>query len=255
MNNYETIQKECKFGIPSADQILFNRYYTIGYSYFLRQAKWALEIVNPATVYEFLDRHVEREDTFRPDFRIPVHFRADLIDFKRSGYDRGHLVPSANQRDIKIQNSETFLLSNMSPQLGGLNRYKWRELEEEVRKLDEKEDVYETYVVTGPIIDLTKPTKFIGVQEDDRERFREDYNDVDVTIPVPHKYFKSIMVENNRGKHFMWSFIMENKKETKPLEDYLVPTKEVELLAGIRLWDQLKGDHIEWEKSNVRNIW
>ena len=255
MNNYETIQKECKFGMPTADQVLFNRNYTIGYSYFLRQAKWALEIVNPVTVYDSLDLDVERTDTFRKDFRIPVQFRADLVDYKRSGYDRGHLVPSANHQDAEVENSETFLLTNMSPQAGDLNRQKWRLLEQAVRELNAKDNIYETYCLTGPILDLSKPTKFIGKDPDASEDFTEDYQDVDVSIPVPHAYFKSILVETNRGKFYMWSFIMENKKQPEDLAYYRVPTKQVELLAGIKIWPNLQGDWIEWEKSKVRTMW
>lgn len=254
MINHATIQKECKFGIPAADQTMFNRYYTVGYSYFLRQAKWVLEIVNPNDVYE-LEKDIPRSDNFRPDFRVPVQFRADLIDFKGSGFDRGHLVPSANQNEIDVQNSETFLLSNMSPQHPNLNRRKWRELEHEVRKLNDENKVLETYVATGPIIDLSQPTEFIGIDPDDKNEMHDNYEDIDVTIPVPHKYFKSVMIETNRGRHYMWSFIMENREETGELDAYLVPTKKVELMAGLTLWPELTGDKIEEEKRKPRKMW
>ncbi|GEM_PF-3947300 len=46
----------------------------------------------------------------------------------------------------------------------------------------------------------------------------------------------------------MWSFIMENNKEAGSLNRYQVSTKEVEILEGIKLCDQLKGNWIEWEK-------
>ena len=38
-------RREARYGAPAADQIMVNRYFTIGYSYYFRQAKWALEIV------------------------------------------------------------------------------------------------------------------------------------------------------------------------------------------------------------------
>jgi endonuclease G len=95
--------------MPAADQIIFNRHYVLGYSYYFRQAKWALEIINSEDV-------VERSDNFRPDYRIPEMFRVDLQDYSGSGHDRGHLVASADKRSVELENSETFLLSNMSPQ-------------------------------------------------------------------------------------------------------------------------------------------
>ena len=45
---------------------------------------------------------VERADNFRPDYRVPEKFRADLVDYEGSGYDRGHLISSADQRGIEI---------------------------------------------------------------------------------------------------------------------------------------------------------
>ena len=89
---------EIRYGVPAADQILYNRHFVIGYSYYFRQAKWALEIVDPDVIDD--DKtDAERADNFRSDYRVPEMFRADLEVYKGSGYDRGHLVPSADQRD------------------------------------------------------------------------------------------------------------------------------------------------------------
>ena len=107
MSDQSALRRETRYGMPAADHVLFNRHYVLGYSYYFRQAKWALEIVDPDKT------DVERIDNFRPDYRIHEMFRADLQDYRRSGYDRGHLVASANQVETEIQNSETFLLSNM----------------------------------------------------------------------------------------------------------------------------------------------
>ena len=100
-----SLRPETRYGCPAADQILINRNYTVGYSYYFRQAKWALEIVDPDK--KDIDT-VDRLDNFRPDFRVPPLFRADLSDYSKSGFDRGHLVASANMADEAIDNSETF---------------------------------------------------------------------------------------------------------------------------------------------------
>ena len=100
MPDFSSLKPETRYGMPAADQILFNRHYVIGYSYYFRQAKWALEIVDPDKT------DVERADNFRSDYRVPSMFRADLADYKNSGFDRGHLVASANQREVESQNSE-----------------------------------------------------------------------------------------------------------------------------------------------------
>lgn len=238
MNDLPSLKRETRYGMPAADQILFNRHYVLGYSYYFRQAKWALEIVDSGK------KDIERIDNFRPDYRIPEDFRADLTDYRGSGYDRGHLVASANQNELELQNSETFLLSNMSPQEKYFNRGIWRELESAVRRLDDNEDVWETYVICGPIFYFDKPVKSIGAEDDN-----------DVSIPIPNAYFKSILTEDKRGKLKMWSFLMENEKSDKELEDFLVPTALIEKLSGLVLWERLLGSKINKEKNRVRRMW
>lgn len=81
--------------------------------------------------------------TFREDEEIPPMFRAHLLDYFRSGYgasrsllflplaaelirriDRGHMVPAADAKMSQKAMDETFLLSNVAPQVGeGFNRH------------------------------------------------------------------------------------------------------------------------------------
>lgn len=232
-----SLRRETRYGMPAADQILFNREYVLGYSYYFRQAKWALEIINSAN-------NVEREDPFRPDYRIPEMFRADLEDYSKSGLDRGHLVASANHREDELINSETFLLSNMSPQRPEFNRNVWGDLEAEVRELNKKPKILETYVICGPIFHFDKPVEFIG----------ESTNN-DIAVPIPNAYFKSVLTENNKGRLQMWSFIIPNEKADKPLEDFRVSTNKVEKYAGIQLWGRLEGTKIQSEKKKIRKMW
>ncbi len=236
--NLPNLRRETRYGMPAADQIMFNRHYVLGYSYYFRQAKWALEIVNPDNM------GLERSDNFRPDYRIPEIFRADLVDYSGSGYDRGHLVASADKLETELQNSETFLLSNMTPQKPQFNRYTWKALETEVRRLDAKPKILETYVICGPIFYFDQPVVSIGAGDSN-----------EVTIPVPHAYFKSILTENDRGTLHMWSFVLPNEKSNKSLDKFRVPTTLVEKLAGIKLWERLVGKKIDREKLRVRKMW
>jgi endonuclease G, mitochondrial len=238
MINIPSLRRETRYGMPAADQILFNRHYITGYSYYFRQAKWALEIIDPTMT------DLTRADNFRLDYRIPEAFRADLVDYESSGYDRGHLVASADQNEIAIQNSETFLLSNMSPQKPQFNRGIWKKLETAVRELDAKEDIYETYVICGPIFDFDTPVSRIGTNDGNG-----------VSLPVPNSYFKSVLTENKRGGLDMWSFLMPNEESNKPLETFLVPTTQIEIMSGIFLWERLLGKKIDREKSIVRAMW
>jgi len=243
MAEIPSLRRETRYGIPAADQILFNRYYLVGYSYYFRQAKWALEIMSSDRQY-IHPEEVKRIDKFRPDFRIPEMFRADLDVYEHSGFARGHLIASADKLETELQNSETFLLSNMSPQKQSFNSGIWSQLESEVRRLDSDKKVYETYVLSGPIFDFDKKVKSIGSEEDKG-----------IPIPIPPAYFKSVLTENNRGKLKMWSFIIPNKKADKPLADYRVSTERVERFAGIQLWERLMGVKMEKEKKKINKMW
>ena len=70
-------QRELRYGYPVCDQLLVGRFFTIGYSWYFRQAKWTLEIVSQGgkeLAPEVFTR-TERLDNFRADVRLPQRFR------------------------------------------------------------------------------------------------------------------------------------------------------------------------------------
>jgi endonuclease G len=237
--DYSNLKRETRYGLPEADQILINRHYVLGYSYYFRQAKWALEIVDPDLTT------VERKDHFRSDYRIPEKFRADKDVYVNSGFDRGHLVASANQIETEIQNSETFLLSNMCPQEPEFNNGVWKKLEKAVRHLDSNEKVFETYVISGPLFYFDQEVVMMG----------DDNPDIKVSLPIPHAFFKSVLTERNTGTIYMWSFIIPNEESDAPLEDFLVETSKVEKISGLFLWETLKGTNIMNKKNKIKKMW
>lgn len=235
-----SLRPESRYGIPPADQLLFNREYIVGYSYLFRQPRWAMEVIDP----ENKRVEVARKDSFRADMRVPERFRAGLEDYVGSGFDRGHLVASADRRATGIKNSETFLMTNMSPQKPKFNRGIWKQLEEDVRGLAATFE--EVYVICGPLFDVGKAVKVIGGGPKDKN---------DVVIPVPHSYFKSILAENLNGKLKLWSFIFPNKECREPLGSFLCKTSEIEARGGIPLWDRLRGESADKLKTRKGKLW
>jgi endonuclease G len=94
-----------------------------------------------------LGKSIPRPD-FRPDPRLPRGF--DVIgyyDYSGSGYDRGHMVPSADRfADTKL-NEETFMMSNIVPQTGAMNQYPWEKFESYVR--DQVYKGFDAYQIAG----------------------------------------------------------------------------------------------------------
>ena len=92
-------------------------------------------------------RETPRQGEFHPEDRLPIADQAQLEDYRRSGYDRGHMAPSGDMPDEQAQ-QQSFSLANMVPQKAELNRGIWAGVESAVRHLATREG--ELFLVTGP---------------------------------------------------------------------------------------------------------
>lgn len=93
---------------------------------------------------------IERQDNFRPDDTLPEGWNAVTPgDYRSSGYDRGHMVPSGDRTSNEADNSATFLMTNIIPQSADNNRGAWRELEEYSRELVDQGK--ELYIIAGGV--------------------------------------------------------------------------------------------------------
>ena len=91
----------------------------------------------------------ERQNNFRPDPVLPKNLtRVTPTDYTGSGFDRGHLCPSADRSSSGQANSETFLMTNIAPQTPDLNREVWENLESYSRTLVRKGKV-DLYIIAG----------------------------------------------------------------------------------------------------------
>ena len=83
----------------------------------------------------------------------------------------------------------------------------------------------------------------------------DDNEDISVTLPIPHCFFKSVLVEKKSGVMDMWSFIIPNEGTDKKLEEFLVLTSKVEKISGLFLWETLLGTKMMSKKNKVKKIW
>ncbi len=232
------IRPETRYGIPSSDQILYNRQYIVGYSYLFRQPRWALQLIDPISQRKD-EVGTKRQNNFRNDPRVPEMFQASPKDYSKSGYDRGHLISSKDKMQRTVINSETFLMSNMCPQHPTLNRRTWLQLENEVRELAGRVKYLEVYAICGPIFDIGHEIQAVGKNR----------------VMIPSAYFKSILAEDRNGSLSLWSFIIPNEHIIKDTKDFLIPTAEVEWMAGLIFWDKLHGENIKKQKSVKGEMW
>ena len=121
----------------------------------------------------------DRQDNFSPDDALPTAwYKVRPNDYTGSGYDRGHIAPSADRTRNEADNSSTFLMSNMMPQSPELNRGVWGDLEDYCRSLVQQGK--ELYIVAGPV----GRKGSIGKKE---------------KIAVPAKTWKVIVVVDRQG--------------------------------------------------------
>lgn len=216
-------------------QIRQFEHYSLCYRESYEQAEWSAYCLTE----EELVKNAKRSDDFRSDPEITTG-SATPADYKKSGYDRGHLSPAADFAFDEEAMSETFYMSNMSPQKGGLNRGIWKDLEAEVRLW--AKNFGRVYVVSGPI--LEKPA--------------EEYESIgENQVAVPEFYYKVILAplyanEADRATPqdaenvIALGFIFPNEKCTGTLNDYAVTVDEVEARTKLDFFSLLE-DKVENE--------
>lgn len=146
-------------------------------------------------------------DPFLVDNKIPYVITAE---YTKSGYDRGHLAPSADFVWDQEANNMTFVMSNMAPQLPGLNRDAWKRLEDKVRKWACGEE--KVTVITGPIFSNNSHTLKSGLE-------------------IPQKFFKVIIDETAPKK--MIAFIYHQEDKGNVLLKRIVSINNIEKVTKI----------------------
>ncbi|MEM6965945.1 MAG: DNA/RNA non-specific endonuclease [Bacteroidota bacterium] len=207
--------------------IIKHNYYALSYSEKHEQPEW---VAYELTKESIRVPNVPRPNNFRPDPKVRKS-SAVKADYRGSGYDRGHLVPSGDMAFNERAISETFYLSNMSPQIRNFNSGIWRELEERVR--DWAWDNKHLYVITGPV--LTRDIReTIGPNE----------------VAVPEEYYKVILDYTQPGLKGI-AFIMPNEISTRALMDYAVTIDEIEKITGLDFFPEIPDEDEERLESKI----
>lgn len=237
-----------KVGLPKTnpdEKVIHHAAMSLVYSEKHEQAKWVAHIILP----EIIKGKEGRSNDFREDSLIKTGTATEIDYFLKTknedgsyeydgfGYDRGHLAPSADFRWSKKALSQSYLYSNMSPQLAAFNREKWGELEDILRGYIYNHPTTQLYVVTGPILHDSLPKIERSINK--------------VSIP---EYFYKVVVDLTHQKAI--GFIMPNQKINYPLNNYAVSIDEVETATGIDFFHQIE-DELEdaLEQQNVIKDW
>lgn len=158
----------------------------------------------------------ERTNRFFADARLPRSERAELDDYKSSGYDRGHMAPAADSTNPNVM-AQSFSLANMAPQAPENNRKAWAGIEKATRKYVERA-AGDVYVITGPV--FTREHATIGANR--------------VWVP---RYFFKLVYDPGTGR--AWAHWIDNTDTARagPPISYreLVQRTGVDYLPGLNL--------------------
>ena len=212
-------------------ELIIHKGYVLSYREVYEQSEFVMYVLNRG------DTKVSRSDDFRPDYSVSTN-SATPQDYYKSGYDKGHLAPAADFSYSKELMSESFYMSNMSPQTPGLNRGPWKFLEEYFRNLSEKYD--KVYIITGPVLgsdDISDSYKEIGENK----------------VKIPYLFYKcGLFIKDN--DYYMISFLMPNEIFSRNFEDYQCTTNDIESLVNMNFFSFIDDEIEEKLESNIPQL-
>lgn len=223
---------------PTDVVIIDHQYFKIVYNAKRRLAEY---VTYQLTADQLKSKSAERNNKFIPDpylvnKNIPYVVTAE---YTKSGYDRGHLAPSADFAWDQDANNMTFVMSNMAPQTPGLNRDAWKRLEDQVRKWACGEE--KVTVITGPVLTDNLPTLKSGLE-------------------IPQDFFKIIIDETAPKKTI--AFLYHQTDRGNVLNSRMVPMNNIEKATGIAFtqdFPELRNEKMrvpaslsEWKEADCR---
>lgn len=151
-----------------------------------------------------------------PYKRGGIKFQEDegvtTYDYVRSGYDRGHMCPSGDNKWSEEAQQQSFLMTNMCPQVHGLNAGDWNEMEMQCRKWAEEYGKID--IIAGPVLFKGKH-KTIGSSK----------------VVVPEAFFKIVYCPSRK---MAIGFIYRNEDGNRPKGDYVNSVAQVERITGFK---------------------
>ena len=220
--------------IPSGGkgEIIEHTGYTLSYREEYEVPEW---VAYELTREEVTTLAVERKDNFREDKTVSTG-SATLQDYKKSGYDRGHMAPAADFRWSAEAMDDTFYLSNMCPQTHAFNSGIWSDLESAIRSMAYEDG--SIYVVTGPVL-TDGPYDTIGENK----------------VAVP-SYFYKVVLDYSEPTIKAIGFILPHENSKNPLSYFAVTVDEVEERTGLDFFPLLP-DSVEekLESSLDTSLW
>ena len=199
--------------------------------------RWSCYQMNSITNAKNASRYRSNDNQYPFDPLLPKSDYLSQDCFWGSGFDHGHICPSADRLYSANANYQTFFLTNMQPQYGNFNggEYSpWYRLEIQLRSWANATTTENMYVVKGGTIedDQIFPTKIKG------------------EMRIPKYFFVALLLKNAQGYKAVgfWMEHLSQYAKAEPLATYAVNIRELEQKTGIDFFCNLPDDieeHVE----------
>ncbi|MBV9991358.1 MAG: DNA/RNA non-specific endonuclease [Alphaproteobacteria bacterium] len=238
-------------GLPSMRKLpigLCRPGYAVAFDPETRAPDWVIERLPRAQI----TGNAQRKNNFHPDPDVDSAIAdkgPQLDDYKGSGFDRGHQAPAGDFASSQPMTDESFLLTNMSPQVGPrYNQAIWRVLETDIRRWIACGDRPELYVVTGPVYTKAKERWLPKDGKDNNGR-------KDKRVRVADAFFKVIYDPTNKRALGMMLPMPDDGLDTRSLPTYAVAIDDIEEATGIVFFPKMSKRMQTVLKSSAGNLW
>ena len=157
---------------------------------------------------------------FQADPDLAPGDRATNKDYSKSGYDKGHMSPAADQCRNATTMTECFYLSNMCPQWPQLNRHPWEQFEVKIRALAAKYG--EIWVIVGPIFE----------KNSGKEGFKPELELGPDHVWVPWGFYKIVIFYSGKYFHAL-AFQYQNQDETNDIPAHAAAIGTIQAETGL----------------------
>ena len=211
-NPVDACKVHAPYGFPQsakAIQPICRQAYLVGYDAAAKLPEFVMYELLPANALGC----VARTNAFAADQSVPNG--AIPQDYAATGYDKGHMSPDGDLSWDPQVEFESFLMTNMSPQAGSLNRGIWKLLETSVRGWVVQGN-QSFWIVSGGVYGPGDKTIGKGVV-------------------VPHAFYK-IVVDNQTGQAAGWMFphVAPYPNLGNDLTKFRLPIAQIEQQAGVK---------------------
>ena len=211
-NPVQACQVHAPYGFPQSTLQVYGicrQAYLVGYDPAAKLPEYVIYTLLPQNALGC----VARTNAFAADQSVPGGARPD--DYAATGYDKGHMAPDGDLSwDTQVE-FESFLMTNMSPQAGSLNRGIWKLLETSVR---------------GWSVQLNRPFTIVsgGIYDANDKKIGNG-------VVVPHAFYK-IVIDQQTGEVAGWQFphVAPYPNLGNDLAKFRVPVSNIQMDAKVK---------------------